>query len=125
MPVAKLLSRCAKTRKKVAMRNILRTSTNQNVAGNCQDRLFVVGTVDVRTGQPMRTRVVYQHAAGFARLCTPALARLLEALLRHLKPAMARAMAPASSCSQAAFAAPRCWQRIKESAGRHASARQS
>jgi hypothetical protein len=107
------------------MRNILRTSTNQHVAGNCLDRLFVVGTVDVRAGQPMRTRVVYQHATALARLGTAALARRLEALLRHLKPAAAKAMAAASSCSQAAGAPPRCWQRIKETAGRHASAIQS
>ena len=105
------------------MRNILRTSTNQNVAGISLDRLFVVGTVDVRAGQPMRTRVVYQHATG-------RLARFLKvAHLRHPKPGMpqAPARAAASSCSQAAVAEPRCWQRIseKESAGRHASAIQS
>jgi hypothetical protein len=109
-------------RKKVAMRNILRTSTNSNVAGNSLDRLFVVGTVDVRAGQPMRMRAVYQHATGLARL-------LEVAHLRHLKPAMpeAPARAAASSCSQAAVAAPRCWQQriTKESAGRHASIRQS
>lgn len=100
------------------MRNILRTSTNQNVAGNCQDRLFVVGTVDVRAGQPMRTRFLYQHA-------TQALARFLEAMERHLKPAMAQALPlAASSSSQPVMAAPRCWQRIK-SAGQHASTRQS
>ena len=99
------------------MRNILRTSTNPNVAGICLARLFVVGTVDVRAGQPMRTRVVYQHATG-------ALAGLLEAHLRHLKPSMAKAIAAASSCSQAAMAAPQCWPR-KETAGRHASARRS
>jgi hypothetical protein len=112
-------------RKKVAMRNIFRTSTNQNVAGDCLDRLFVVGTVDVRAGQPMRTRVVYQHAAGFTRLGTRALARLEMACLRHPKPAMAQAPASASSCSQAAGAAPRCWKRIIEAAGQHASARRS
>ncbi|HWB10756.1 MAG TPA: hypothetical protein VG826_16115 [Pirellulales bacterium] len=100
------------------MRNILRTSTNQNVAGDCLDRLFVVGTVDVRAGQPMRTRVVYQHA-------TSALARFLEARLGHLKPATAKAPASASSCSPTAVAAPRCWQRITEAAGQHASAIQS
>ena len=117
MPVDTTSLQMRSKRKKVAMRNILRTSTNQNVAGNCLDRLFVVGTVDVRAGQPMRTRVVYQHAG-----------RQLEAQLRHFKPAMAQApaRAAASSCSQAAVAAPRCWQRIsKESAGRHASPRQS
>ena len=103
------------------MRNILRTSTNSNVAGNSLDRLFVVGTVDVRARQPMRTRVVYQHATGLARF-------LEVAHLRHLKPVMpqAPARAAASSCSPAAVAAPRCWKRIsKESAGRHASIRQS
>jgi hypothetical protein len=100
------------------MRNILRTSTNQNVAGNSQDRLFVVGTVDVRARQPMRTRHLYQHA-------NQALARFLEAFERHLKPAMALALTPAaSSRSPAAMAAPRCWQRIK-TAGQHASARRS
>jgi NAD-dependent oxidoreductase involved in siderophore biosynthesis len=124
LPVAtQLLSRCAKTRKKVAMRNILRTSTNQNVAGNCQDRLFVVGTVDVRAGQPMRTRFLYQHA-------TQAWARLLEAFERHLMPAMAQALTPAAASSSSqpgtlrVVAAPRCWQRIK-SASQHASFRQS
>ena len=111
------------------MRNILRTSTNSNVAGDSLDRLFVVGTVDVRAGQPVRTRVVYQHAAGFAQRGTRALARLELARLRHLKPAMpkAPARAAASSCSQAAVAAPRCWQQriTKESAGRHTSGIQS
>ena len=100
------------------MRNILRTLTNQFVAGNSLDRLFVVGTVDVRAAQPVRMRRLYQHAL-------QALARCLEAFERHLKPAMALALtAAASSSSSAPIAAPRCWQRIK-TARQQASARQS
>ena len=100
------------------MRNILRTSTNQFVAGNSRDRLFVVGTVDVRAGQPVRMRPLYQHAI-------QALAAFLEAIERHLKPAAALALTPAaaSSNSQTAIAAPRCWQR--KAAGQHRSARRS
>jgi hypothetical protein len=91
----------------------------------------------------MRTRILYQHAIqALARLfeamhrglaliagntdLVHVLSTLRKAFERHLKPAMAQALTPAtaSSCSQSAVAAPRCWQRIK-AAGQHASARQS
>lgn len=100
------------------MRNVLRTSTNQFVAGNSLDRLFVIGTVDVRAGQPVRMRHLYQHAI-------QALAAGLEAIERRLKPAAALALTPtASSSSPARSAAPRCWQRMK-AAVQQASVRQS
>ena len=99
------------------MRNVLRTFTRQIVAGIRQDRLVVVGTVDVRGANSLRMRDFYQHAL-------QASARFLEALERHLKPAMALAQtaAHASSCSQAA-PAPRCWQ--PKTAAQHPSARRS
>ena len=100
------------------MRNILRTLTNQIVAGICQDRLVVVGTVDVRGDNSLRMCDFYQHAM-------QAFGRFLEALERHLKPATALALTPAaaSSSSQTAIAAPQCWQR--KAAGQHRSARRS
>jgi hypothetical protein len=106
-----------KLRKKVAMRNVLRTFTNQIVAGIRQDRLVVVGTVDVRGDNSLRMRDFYQHAM-------QASARFLAAIERTLKPATALALTRGhvSSRSQAA-PAPRCWQ--PKQAARHPSARRS
>lgn len=102
------------------MRNILNTLTDLTVTGARQDRLVVVGTVDVRGANRLCMRDFYQHAL-------QAMARLLTALACHFKPATALATglplatAEASSGSQAT-AAP-CWQR--KPAGQHPSAPRS
>jgi hypothetical protein len=95
------------------MRSIIRTSTNKIVTGVAQGCLVVSGTVDMRANRNRRMRILYQHA-------TQALARLLAAFERHVKPALA--LAPASTGLDAGLATPRCWQR---KASQHPSAIQS
>lgn len=104
------------------MRTILRTFTRQIVAGLRQIRLAVVGTVEVRGANPLRTCDFYQHALAAA-------ARLFAAFERAPMPAVV--LAPTASgagahghaSSSMAASAPRCWQ--PKSARQYASARRS
>ena len=103
------------------MRNVLRTFTRQIVAGIRQNRLLVVGTVDVRGDNSLCMCDFYQHA-------WPALARFLRSLFlaafeRQLKPATALALTAQASSRSHAGLAPRCWQ--PKTAARHPSARRS
>lgn len=84
------------------MRTILRTITRQIVAGLRQNRLAVVGTVEVRGDNHLRMCDFYQHAIA-------ASARLLAAFERSPKPAVALALTGHAS-SGIATLAPRCWQ---------------
>ena len=83
------------------MRTILRTFARQIVAGLSQNRLVVVGTVEVRDNNRLRMRDFYQHAHA-------ASARFLAAIERSLKPATA--LAPTGHASSGMTPAPRCWQ---------------
>jgi hypothetical protein len=83
------------------MRTILRTIARQIVAGLSQNRLVVVGTVEVRGDNQLRVRDFYQHAHA-------ASARFLAAFARSLKPATA--LAPTGHASSGMTPAPRCWQ---------------
>ncbi|HET6880510.1 MAG TPA: hypothetical protein VFI31_10170 [Pirellulales bacterium] len=86
------------------MRTILRTFTRQIVAGLRQNRLGVVGTVEVRGDNSLRMRDFYQHALH-------ATGRLITAIERRLQPALALALtADQASSSSPAAPAPRCWQ---------------
>jgi hypothetical protein len=86
------------------MRTTLRTFARQTVAGLRQNRLGVLGTVEVRGDNSLRMCDFYQHALH-------GMARLITAIERRLQPATALALATgqASSSSQA-NPAPRCWQ---------------
>lgn len=98
------------------MRNFLHTLTNSTVAGIRQNRLVVVGTVEVRGDNRLCMRDFYQHA-------TQAMARFLAAFERRLKPATALALTTQASSRSQAGPAPRCWQR--KPAAQHPSARRS
>jgi hypothetical protein len=91
------------------MQNILRTFTRQIVAGIRQDRLVVVGTVDVRGNKSLCMRDFYQHAQQALAGHLAALELAIERCRRAATTLATAAMQASPSGSQAP-AAPRCWQ---------------
>jgi hypothetical protein len=82
------------SRKKVAMRTIIRTTINQNVPGNRQDRLIKVAAGEVRSVALEQLRLFSQRALRAWASFSAHAAGYWVALPGCLKPALAVAVGP-------------------------------
>jgi hypothetical protein len=85
------------SRKKVAMRTIIRTTINQNVPGNRQDRLIKVAAGEVRSVALEQLRLFSQRALRAWASFSAHAAGYWVALPGCLKPALAVAVGPRSA----------------------------